>query len=270
MARLIGVGDNTVDTYIQERVRYPGGNAVNVAVLAKRYGIESAYLGSLGGDDRGRLILESLVSEGIDVTHCKIQTEMTNAYVEVDIRGGDRVFGSYDSGAAAVLKLSADDLTYIRTFDLVHTSIYSFLEDQVLDLRRASNFLSIDFSSDLNEMETIQRWLPHVDLAACSLSEHPHLAVEEVTRDFRNQGTGLVLITQGMNGSWVYNGEDLYHQPIVSVDVVDTMGAGDAYITAFLIEIYARKSIPEAMTKAAEYAGRICKHAGAFGYGQTF
>lgn len=270
MLKLIGVGDNTVDTYLQERIRYPGGNAVNVAVLAKRFGVESAYLGSLGDDALGSLLLESLAAEGVDTSHCKVQAGVENAYVEVNLQAGDRVFGQYASGAAAMLHLSPQDLAYIRNFDIVHTSVYSFLEGQVESLRDASQFLSVDFSSDLDEAETIQRWLPHVDLAACSLSEHPYLTVEAVAQDYVHRGARLVLVTMGSRGSWVYDGETLHHQAIVPVEVVDTMGAGDAYIAAFLVEYRLGKGIPAAMASAANFAAQACRHAGAFGYGQSY
>ena len=46
--RIIGIGDNTVDTYIHLRKKFPGGNAVNVAALAHRNGAEAAYLGFVG------------------------------------------------------------------------------------------------------------------------------------------------------------------------------------------------------------------------------
>ncbi len=40
--RLLGLGDNTVDIYIDRRVDFPGGNAVNVAVFDKRLGFETS------------------------------------------------------------------------------------------------------------------------------------------------------------------------------------------------------------------------------------
>ncbi len=44
MIRVIGVGDNTIDVYLHKRTMF-GGNALNVAVLAHRYGHPAAYLG---------------------------------------------------------------------------------------------------------------------------------------------------------------------------------------------------------------------------------
>ena len=270
MLRLIGVGDNTVDTYLHERRRYPGGNAVNVAVHAHRLGAEAAYLGSLGDDARGDLIRAALSAEGVDISRCQIHPDAANAFAEVNLVDGDRVFGDYSAGAAALLTLSAEDLNYIHTFDIVHSSMYSYLENQMQALRDASRWLSFDFSSDLDEMDIIRRWLPFVDLAICSLSEHPHLDVREVAQEFKAQGPQLVLITRGQQGSWAYDGENLYHQEIIPTDVVDTLGAGDAYIAAFLVEYARSADVSKAMRRGAEYAAVNCTYSGAFGYGQEY
>jgi fructoselysine 6-kinase len=64
MVWVIGVGDNTIDKYQDLRVMFPGGNAVNVAVLAHRYGHPASYIGWLGDDAHGHLILNVL--EGLD------------------------------------------------------------------------------------------------------------------------------------------------------------------------------------------------------------
>ena len=65
--RIVGVGDNTVDKYLHLKMMFPGGNAVNVPVLARRYGHDASYIGWLGDDTYGHLILDALVAEGLDV-----------------------------------------------------------------------------------------------------------------------------------------------------------------------------------------------------------
>lgn len=270
MLRIIGVGDNTVDTYVQSRVRFPGGNAVNVAVLAGRLGAHAAYLGALGDDERGRLIFDSLTAEGLDLSHTRMLPGAENAWAEVNLVDGERVFGRYSSGAAALLRLSADDLAYIRGFDAVHSSIYSFLEEQKQELRAASCFLSFDFSSHLEEMPLIKSWLPFVDLAILSLSENPQLEPESAARQLKESGAGLVMVTRGEQGAWLYDGVQMYHQGIIPTRVVDTMGAGDAFIAAFLMEYLAGGGIPAALLKGALYAAQNCRQEGAFGYKQPF
>ena len=52
--KMIAVGDNVVDCYLDDHVYYPGGNAVNVAVNCRRDGIEDvAYIGMFGNDGKG-------------------------------------------------------------------------------------------------------------------------------------------------------------------------------------------------------------------------
>ena len=50
--KLIAVGDNVTDCYVDDNVYYPGGNAVNVVVNSKRDGAEKAsYIGIFGNDE---------------------------------------------------------------------------------------------------------------------------------------------------------------------------------------------------------------------------
>ena len=264
MTSLIGVGDNTVDTYIHQGMRYPGGNAVNVAVLAHRYGHPSAYLGWLGNDRNGQLVLDALKQEGLDVSLCKVEEE-TNAFSEVNLVNGDRFFGAGTHGASARIKLDADDYAYIQQFDIVHTSTYSHLETCLADLKKASHYLSFDFS-DRQDPRYIQPVLPYLDVALFSRSDFP--GKEQWMQEVFAQGPRLVLVTCGGEGAWVYDGHALYHQEIIPVKVVDTMGAGDAFAARFLVELVSGTPLQKSMQLAAQSAAGNCLHFGAFGHGE--
>lgn len=71
MVRVLGIGDNTVDIYVDQGVQFPGGNAVNIAVLTRRIGADAAYLGCIGNDFLGDMIHDALVAEGIDISHSR-------------------------------------------------------------------------------------------------------------------------------------------------------------------------------------------------------
>ena len=63
--KLIAVGDNVTDCYLDEGIYYPGGNAVNVAVDCKRDGAEKVnYIGVFGNDDRADYIRACMEEEG--------------------------------------------------------------------------------------------------------------------------------------------------------------------------------------------------------------
>jgi fructoselysine 6-kinase len=70
--KLAGVGDNVVDRYRDLGTMFPGGQALNVAVYARRFGLESAYLGAIGDDVAGRQVLGAMRAEHLDTSHVRI------------------------------------------------------------------------------------------------------------------------------------------------------------------------------------------------------
>ena len=59
--KVLGFGDNVVDKYEHIKTMYPGGNAVNFAVFAKKLGAErSAYMGIFGSDKEAEHVIASL------------------------------------------------------------------------------------------------------------------------------------------------------------------------------------------------------------------
>jgi fructoselysine 6-kinase len=269
MIRLVGVGDNTVDTYVHLHTMFPGGNAVNVAVLAHRLGHAAGYVGWIGNDERGELILSALKDEGVDSSHCRVFDDKKSAFSTVELVEGNRVFGASNSGACRDFRLSNDDLDYIRGFDSVHTSVYSYIEEQLPLLRSFSARLSFDFS-DNTDPEYLERVLPFVDIAFISLADIPMVELAPLVRRMKLFGPGLVVATRGKEGSWAFDGQNLIHQPIVPISVLDTLGAGDAFAASFLVEVAENKSLPEAMAYAAQNAAKNCLHYGAFGHGKVF
>lgn len=270
MKRLIGVGDNTLDTYTHIRTQFPGGNALNVAVLARRCGADSAYIGAIGDDPGGEWILESLKKEGVDVTHCKILKNVKNSYFEVKIQEGERIFESSFRGASSQLELSQEDFKYIQNFDIVHTSIYSGLEKQIEELKKVSKILSFDFSDSLDDKTYIRNMLPYVDIPIFSIAEMNFDQINNLTEELTEFKPVLIIYTQGKKGSWVYSEKEFYHQPIFKIDTVDTLGAGDAFIAKFLVNWLNKESIPKSMKQASEFAAKNCEIQGAFGYGKKY
>ena len=77
---------------IQRFARLPGGQAATAMVACARLGWRARYVGSFGDDDHGRLGSESLASEGVDTSACRVVAGATNqfALVLVDARSGAR------------------------------------------------------------------------------------------------------------------------------------------------------------------------------------
>lgn len=265
MARLIGVGDNTVDRYLHLGRMFPGGNAVNVAVFARRLGHGASYIGWLGTDRYGRLLLDSLAEEGVDTSRCRV-VEGISSHGDVTLVDGDRVFGEFEWGVTTQIALDDDQLAFITGHDVVHTSVYSKLEGQLDRLAAAARTLSFDFASDWTR-DDLAGILPRVDIAFLSHPEAGDREVRELLAWAHAQGPSLVVVTCGAAGAFAFDGERVHRQGIVETEVVDTLGAGDAFASRLLVELHDGRALADALPLAAISAAETCRYLGAYGHG---
>lgn len=70
--RIAAAGDNCVDVYDKEGKAFPGGNPLNVAVYVARLGGESTYVGAVGTDSYGKMMIDAIKGKGVDVSHLKV------------------------------------------------------------------------------------------------------------------------------------------------------------------------------------------------------
>ncbi len=261
--KIAGVGDNVVDRYRDLGTMFPGGQAVNVAVYARRAGIEAAYLGVLGDDVAGRHVLGALEVEGLDTSHVRIM-HGPNGSAEVALFDGNREFVGGDAGVSK-FQLSHADLSWLSGFDLVHSSESSYLEDQI-GLLAGATTLSFDFSVR-REPAYIEPLLPHVRIAEFSLADLDEPAAEAWLERVYRLGPRLVLATRGADDALLFDGQRMWRQPSVPTEVIDTLGAGDAFIARFLAGVLRREPHEQSLAAAAVSAAATCSAHGAFGHG---
>lgn len=267
MASLIAVGDNTLDVYLDQHLEYPGGNALNVAVFAARLGARSAYLGCVGSDRYGQYLLDCLQQEAVDVARCS-RLDGANGWACVDSINGERVFLGSDPGVCRQLRLEPDDLAYIATFALAHSSLYSGLEHQLAQIRQASGCLSFDFSDNWVEFDW-QALIQQVDIAFFSAPDLSSSEAHDLAQAMRARGPVVVVITRGALGALAVDAQGVHEQPAQPCAFVDSMGAGDGFIAAFLLAWQARHPLAECLSRGVEHAGQVCGWAGGFGHGQA-
>lgn len=267
MASLIAVGDNTLDVYLDRNIEYPGGNALNVSVLAARLGAGSAYLGCVGDDRHGQYLLDCLRQEAVDASRCRMLTG-ANGWACVDSINGERVFLGSDPGVCRQLRLNADDLAYLAQFPLAHSSLYSGLEGQLGQIRQASGCLSFDFSDNWVEFDW-QALIQQVDIAFFSAADLSSREARDLADSMRAMGPATVVITRGAQGALAVDAQGVHEQAARPCAFVDSMGAGDGFIAAFLLAWQARLTLAECLARGVDHAGQVCGWAGGFGHGQT-
>ena len=277
---ILGFGDNVVDKYEHISTMYPGGNCVNVAVYAHRFGADRcAYMGYFGNDKEAAHVIRSLELERIETFKCR-QLEGENGCSHNTIVDGDRVWlHSNEGGIRREVPFVLDifDLQYIRRFDVVHSGNYSFTESELHKIGEAGVPVSFDFSDDSDDAY-YERVAPYVDYAFCSM-DGTEEEIKARLKWIRGFGPHLVCASRGAEGCILYDGREFYIQPAEKLErVVDTMGAGDSLIAAFLVSYLSdlKHGVPEpqaietALARGASFAAGICGVEGAFGYGLQY
>lgn len=278
-----GFGDNVVDVYEHIRTMFPGGNCVNFAVYAKMAGVRrAAYMGYFGSDERAEHVIRSLHEEGIETVKCK-QLVGENGYSCVSIaEDGDRIWGDYNQGGIrgeTSYVLDRFDLEYLSQFDVVHSGNYCYTERQLPKIHDAGIPLSFDFSDD-SPWEYYEQVAPSVTYAFFSASG---LSVDETKERLRKVaalGPKWVSATRGVEGCYGFDGTRFYRKESVPVEhMADAMGAGDSFLTSFLVKSIDLKkkgaSDEEAYTAgldfAAHFASEVCCTVdGSWGHGLRY
>jgi sugar/nucleoside kinase (ribokinase family) len=283
--RVLGFGDNIVDRFVDRGVEYPGGNCVNVAVFARRLGAEAAYLGVFGDDERGRFVRAAIEECGVDTSHSPVRPG-PNGVTEIETVGGDRRFLGWNGGGVTIsdpIRLGPDALAYAAGFDVVHSSAYSATEDELPKLAGTGVLRSFDFSSEpqYRTDQYLSRVCPWIDLALLSCGGMTRAETWAELRRFTDHGARIALATAGADGAVLFDGHAYYYSDAAPVPgpFADTMGCGDAYLSAFVVELlrsgWRRSTRPtgsalhRSMKRASAFAALQCTVEGAFGHGRA-
>lgn len=237
------------------------GGSFNTLVAARRLGLAAGYAGASGTGPFGDLVRTGMRDEGIEVllppTH-GLDTGYAIALVEPD---GERRFITA-FGAEATLRSDQLDPLALQPGDLVHVSGYGLLEHTnaavlppwLLGLR-AEHLVLLDPGPlvDTIASATLTAVLERADWLSCNERESSLMTgqgrASDAARTLAESGVGVV-IRLGADGCLVYHDDRLVHLAGYATQVVDTTGAGDAHVGAFLAGIAADLSPVDAARRA--------------------
>lgn len=263
--KLAAVGSNCIDYYnnIENGKAYPGGGPVNMAVYTLRLGGDAAYIGPVGDDSYGKIMLDAIAGKGVDISHLHIKPGKT-AISQVELLDGERVFGDYEEGVLAEYTLSEEDMDFICTHDVVVCDLWGKVEGQFKDLKARGVTTAFDCATR-PEDEASQTAMPYSDYLFFSSDDGDTPALRDQMKGYHTRGPKLVIAMLGEHGSVCYDGMQFHKFGIVPCDhVVDSMGAGDSYIAGFLYGIVEGLTIEGAMEKGAANATETLKYFGAW------
>jgi fructokinase len=224
----------------------PGGSPMNVAFGLARLGASTMLATSLADDERGRMIATHLGTAGVLLSPHSITTEKTSS---ASVRLGPEGDAEYDFDLRWVLDETVDSLPVAS---IVHTgSIGAFLEpgaDAVLKIlggRRDSSLIGFDpnIRADLlgdpaGVRERFVTLAGTTDVLKLSIEDaawlYPGVALDELLDILVALGPSIVVVTLGSDGAALATPADRVTVPGRAVTVVDTIGAGDSFMSALL------------------------------------
>jgi fructoselysine 6-kinase len=278
--KVIGIGDNVVDYYSHIRTMFPGGNALNFSVYASMLGCDSAYLGVFGTDDNARHVQRALSDSGIDTSHCRC-VDGPNGQAILTIEDGDRIFISSNEGGirkSVPMKFIFEDLDYLQSFSIAHTGAYSYMDPYLSQMKQLNAMVSYDFSDDFDSNHAFSL-CQYIDIGFFSCPGWTKKESMELLKKAVNRGCTIAVATRGPREAILFDGRSWFTQAPKAIKPIDTLGAGDAFISGFLISYVGGKAdtfdqhaslIEYSLVKAASFAAEICQVQGAFGHGLAY
>jgi fructokinase len=271
---------------------HPGGGPYNVARTIGRLEQPVAYLGRLSTDGFGQRLRQELESAGVAVdTVVPTDAPTTLALAELDPAGAAR-YRFYDSGTSAPgLTLQAASAAlpelvgtfYVGTLGLVFEPMASTLE-ALVGRMGGDTLVALDPNcrpSTIADPAAVRgrlaRLLARTDVIKASAEDlawiDPGADTVAAARGLLAQDHAISLVTLGSEGAVVITKHEAIEVRAPKVDVVDSIGAGDAFMGAFLAhwrrrglgraELGRLDELEQAVTFACRVAAITCARAGA-------
>ncbi|GLC90101.1 PfkB family carbohydrate kinase [Lysinibacillus piscis] len=268
MVKLIAVGDNVVDCYLDKELYFPGGNCVNVAVNAKRAGAEEvSYIGIFGNDDKAEHIQYALAEEKVDYAKSRYAIGKSGQPQVSITEQGDRIFvgGPKDTVQHRFkINVTIEELNFIKDFDVCHVSVYSSMESELPKLSKVIP-IAYDFSSR-TELAYVKELAPYLTYAFFSAADLSPAELDEFIEALKALSIKVVGVTRGDRPALFIHDGKVYEQVLRPIQVVDTMGAGDSLIAGFLVSHLSGQPIEQAIVDGTLSAEKTCQIEGGFGY----
>lgn len=231
-----------------------GGDTSNAAIAAARQGAQVGYLTALGQDRFGDRIADLWAHEGIDASAVSRNPDAPTGVYFIEPDPAERQFSYYRKGSAASL-YSADDLPkpYLNHADALHLSgITLAVSDQLREaafaaiahMRAGGGLVSFDTNLRLKlwdidtAREIIQTAARQTNLLITSIEDGEALTgtsdVAQIAKHYADFGCDVVIVTLGGDGASVLHNGNLRHVPPAAATPMDSTGAGDSFVGAFL------------------------------------
>jgi sugar/nucleoside kinase (ribokinase family) len=228
--------------------------AHNLSLLGSRVGFTSC----IGGDPLGKFCVERLLESGVDVSGVKVLPGKTTGVTVILPLAKHRQILTY-LGTTLDLEFAHLDLNHLRQASHFHLSSFFLLRalrprvPELLSLMKASGLTtSLDTNDDPEDLwaDDVKAALKNVDIflpnerEACKVAG---TADVQSALDVLARLVPIIVIKRGPEGVIATRGKDQFHAPSLSVQPLDTVGAGDSFNAGFLHKFILQANLEECL-----------------------
>jgi 2-dehydro-3-deoxygluconokinase len=251
------------------------GAEANVAIGLARLGHQAGWVGRIGADEPGELVLRTLRAEGVNVSAVIADPSRPTGLMLAERRIGDLVRVTYYRSGSAGSQVSAADILprLAEGVRLLHlTGITAALSDTarrcVMEAAVLARETGVAVSVDVNYRSRLwtsakarDTLLPLTDLADIVFASADELAMlaghsdhKVAAQEMLARGAGQVVVKRGADGATAYRAGSSVSVPARNVPVADLVGAGDAFVAGYLSAHLDGAGIADSLSRATTTA----------------
>lgn len=260
-----------------------GGAPANFAYHVSQFGLPSCVVSAVGDDALGKEIIENFTSKGLNQLIAEVPYPTGTVQVEIDPAGVPQ-YEIKENVAwdnipyTAHLEMLAEKTKAVCFGSLAQRNVVSRNTiNRFLDAMPQNEDTLVLFDVNLRQGFYNKEILCN-SMKRCNILKINDEELVTVSRMFGYPGIDLqdkcwillgkynlkmLILTCGINGSYVFTPGNVSFQPTPKVEVADTVGAGDSFTAAFIASILKGKSVQEAHSTAVQTSAFVCTKKGA-------
>lgn len=266
-------------------VKAPGGAPANVAVGLAKLGIDAGFIGKVGADAFGDFLRETLAQHRVNTDSLIADATARTTLAFVATRSDGMKDITFYRHPGADIQLSPDELDtdaiqsaalfHYGSVSLSHSPSREATLEAIKAAKTGGALLSYDANLRLmlwDDADDAKRWIwevmPYADVVKISEEEWEFIMGDVsfatgAKRILEQQGASLVVITLGEKGCYYTNGSAEGAVDGFAAKVVDTLGAGDAFVAAMLSQLLQHENLHSLDTSQLNAIMRYANAAGA-------
>ncbi len=276
--KILGIGELVWD--MLPAGKQLGGATVNFAFWCNRLGAEGYPVTAIGKDALGDEVVAWLENTGLDLRHIQRNGHPTGVVNVTLSEGGIPAYDIVENVAWDAIEADENTLELARTADAIcwgslaqrsgktRLSVEAVLDAapesclKVFDINIRQNWYTREvIESSLNKADVLKLNEDELPLIAEMFGLPQETAVADIIRNFSLK---YIIYTAGADHSEIHGAEGLLSSiKTPSVEVADTVGAGDSFTAAFITSLLGGNTIQESHAKAVEIAAEVCTIKGA-------